>query len=166
MLASPEQIEAARRGDIAALDRLLAICQPNLLRYARRTCATEDIEDAVQDALIIIYRRLGALRTVAAFSRWIFQIIKHECLRRLRRRGYPEEELGSAHGAGAPADAGLQLDLIRIIADLPPMYRDVLILRDVSELTAEETAERLDASVEAIKSRLHRARYLVRQQLG
>lgn len=163
---SAELIESARQGDALALERLLALCQPDLQRYARRTCATEDIEDAVQDALIILYRRLGGLRALSAFSGWVFRIVKHECLRRMKSR-HDYTQLNEAIDAcPAAGDLDLCLDLVRSIRSLPPLYRDVLVLRDVTELSAEETAEKVGASVQAVKSRLHRARYLVREQLS
>ncbi len=125
---------------------MLAVCQPDLRRYARRTCATEDIEEAVQDALFILYRRLGTLRAIATFSGWLFQIVKRECLRRLQRRGLVSLDEKTAAGLQDPTDIEF-------------------ILRDVKELSAEETANEVGTSVEAVKSRLHRGRYLIRQQL-
>ena len=165
MSASPQMIQAAAAGDEQALLHLLAICQPDLRRYARRTCATEDIEEAVQDALFILYRRLGTLRAIATFSGWLFQIVKRECLRRLRRRGLVSLDERTAPSLQDPTDIELRLDLARAIMALPEIYRDVVILRDVKELSAEETANEVGTSVEAVKSRLHRGRYLIRQQL-
>ena len=71
---------AAQRGDMVALERVIAQCRPNLRRYASRYCVTtSDAEEAVQESLIILYRRLPALRSVGAFSGWLFQVIQHEC---------------------------------------------------------------------------------------
>jgi RNA polymerase sigma factor (sigma-70 family) len=165
MAATPQMIEAAATGDQQALLRLLAVCQPDLRRYARRTCATEDIEEAVQDALLILYRRLGTLRIIATFSGWLFQIVKRACLQRLRRRGLVSLDEEAASGVQDPTDIELRLDLARSIMALPKIYREVVILRDVEELSTEETANEIGASVEAVKSRLHRGRYLIRQQL-
>jgi RNA polymerase sigma factor (sigma-70 family) len=165
MAATPQMIEAAATGDQQALLRLLAVCQPDLRRYARRTCATEDIEEAVQDALLILYRRLGTLRIIATFSGWLFQIVKRACLQRLRRRGLVRLDEEAASGVQDPTDIELRLDLARSIMALPKIYREVVILRDVKELSTEETANEIGASVEAVKSRLHRGRYLIRQQL-
>jgi len=165
-MAARELIEAARRGDEQALTRLLAVCQPDLRRYARRNCATEDVEEAVQDALLILYRRVGALRTIATFSGWLFQIVKRACLRRLQRRKTTsfDEEIGSQ--LRDPTDMESRLDLSRSIVALPEIYRDVVILRDVKGLSAEEAATEIGTSVEAVKSRLHRGRYLIRQSLA
>src|SRR5262245_4112278 len=83
---SDELINAARRGDEDALQQLLHCCGPQLRRYANRQCASEDVDEAVQDALWLLYRRVDALRAIGAFSAWLFQIIRRECLRRARRR--------------------------------------------------------------------------------
>ena len=163
--APADLVEAARQGNERALAGLLAHCQPDIRRYARRACATEDVEDAVQDAMLLVFRRLGTLRTLATFSGWLFQIVRRECLRRLRRR-QQEPFCEDTHSRfSAASDADLQLDLARAIRALPQTCRDVLILRDINELSAEETAAAAGISVEAVKSRLHRARHALRQQL-
>jgi RNA polymerase sigma factor (sigma-70 family) len=166
MTTTQELIDAATQGDERALVQLLTLCQPDLRRYARRTCAAEDIEEVVQDALIILYRRLGTLRSIVTFSGWLFKIIKRACLRKLRRRSLASLDENTALLPHDPTDIELRHDLARSIMALPKIYRDVVILRDVNELSAEETAIEVGASVEAVKSRLHRGRYLVRQQFA
>lgn len=167
--AAPQLVEAARQGDAGALSELLKVCQPDLKRFARRTCSnSEDAEDAVQAALWQLHRRVGSLRTVATFASWLFRIVERECYRLYRRmsRAEPLDELPpeeAPHAAAVPTD--LRLDLVCALQALSPPYREVLILRDVHELTAPEVAEQLGISVEAVKSRLHRARGQVREQL-
>jgi RNA polymerase sigma factor (sigma-70 family) len=74
---------------------------------------------------------------------------------------------GALPDVPAPAiPVDLRIDLIAAIAALPAPYRTVLILRDVDELTAPETASELGISTEAVKSRLHRARAMVRERMG
>lgn len=68
-------LEAARLGDTSALDRLLQVCQPDIRRYAYRHCLASDVDDAVQETLLIMTRRLRSLRVVAAFSGWLLQIV-------------------------------------------------------------------------------------------
>jgi RNA polymerase sigma factor (sigma-70 family) len=170
--ATPALVQAACAGDARAIDTLLGACQPDLRRFARRTCATtEDAEDAVQLALWQLYRQIGALRTVAAFATWLFRIVERECFRLFRGRT-PAESLdalsdadGQALPAAPPVPIDLRIDLGRAIQQLPPAYREVLLLRDVHELTAPEVAAQLGLSVQAVKSRLHRARTLVRERL-
>ncbi len=165
----PQLIEAACQGEQAAIADLLVVCQPDLKRFARRTCSTtEDAEDAVQVALWQLYRKIGALRTVATFTTWLFRIVERECYRlfRLKRANESLDELAEYDMPTAPAiPTDLRLDLTRALERLTPPYREVLILRDVHELTAPEVAAQLGLSLEAVKSRLHRARAQVREQL-
>lgn len=167
--AEAQLIAAATRGDAGALSSLLSVCQPDLKRFARRTCASsEDAEDAVQIALWQLYRKVGALRTVATFATWLFRIVERECYRLYRGRGKTEDldELAPAEQPSAPTlPTDLRLDLVSALERLSPAYREVLLLRDVHELTAPEVAAQLGLSLEAVKSRLHRARAQVREQL-
>ena len=165
-MADQELIEAARRGDEQALVRLLVVCQPDLRRYARRTCANEDIEESIQDALLILYKRLGSLRTIAKFSGWLYQIVKRACLKRMQGRAISSHDDEAMNNLKDPTDIELQMDLSRSIASLPLIYREVVILRDVNGCSAEEVAHELGVSIEALKSRLHRGRYLIRQMLS
>lgn len=158
----------ARAGDAQALERLLRHCQPDLRRYARRHCHSDDIDEAVQDALWILTRHLTALRVFAALSSWLFQIVKRTCLRmRSRRPGHLEldGDHPAAH-ADEAAGAALRIDLARGLAAIPAHYRDVLILIDLQGHSSDEAATLLGLSIEAAKSRLHRARMLMREKLG
>lgn len=169
MRAQPHLIEAARQGDSAAISELLTVCQPDLKRFARRTCSTtEDAEDAVQVALWQLYRKVGLLRCAATFATWMFRIVERECYRLYRGKKATEAlddltEQEMPHAPMVPTD--LKLDLARALERLSPPYREVLLLRDVHELTAPEVAAQLGLSLEAVKSRLHRARAQVREQL-
>ena len=160
-------IEAARRGDPAALDRLLAACQPHIRRYATRHCLISDIDDAVQETLLIVVRRLRALRTVAAFSGWLLTIVRREC-RRLERRVFGldvYEEIRMEEWLSTHSDEALRIDLVHALESLPGHYREIVLLRDFEELTLREIAARLTLTPAATKSRLHRARELVREYL-
>ena len=87
MIAEPKLVEAACGGDVTAVEKLLVVCQPDLRRFARRACSTnEDAEDAVQIALWQLYRKIGALRTAATFASWLFRIIERECYRLFHAR--------------------------------------------------------------------------------
>ena len=166
--ATPELVERACTGDARAVGDLLAVCQPDLKRFARRSCSTsEDAEDAVQLALWQLHRRIGTLRTVATFATWLFRIVERECRRLFRGRdpAGPLDEHVAASVAAPERTHDLRIDLSRAIAELPEAYRVVLILRDVDELTAPEVSAHLGLGVEAVKSRLHRARAMVRARL-
>src|SRR5437773_11091610 len=161
-------IAAAQGGSEEALLELLCLCRPQLRRYANRQCSSDDVEEAVQDALWLLYRRVAALRTIAAFSAWLFQIIRRECLRRARKRRDFVEWDGSEVSAitsNTGSDEDLRIDLTRAITNLPQAYREILILRDVSGFSSEEAAARLAVPIAAAKSRLHRARQMLRSKL-
>jgi RNA polymerase sigma factor (sigma-70 family) len=160
-------IDAARSGDPSALERLLRLYQPDIRRYAQRNCFISDVDDAVQEALLIVARKFESVRAAAAFSGWLFSVVKREC-RRLGREAfdfdpYEEEKVDqwlARHDAGS-----LRLELVDALESLPETYRDVLLLRDFEELTIGEIAARLDLTVPATKSRLQRARELAREYL-
>lgn len=160
-------IEAARAGDPAALDRLLRRCQPDIRRYARRNCLMGDVDDAVQETLMILSRRVQSLRVLVAFSSWLFTIVRREC-RRLERRVLGIEHLDeqkTEHWLAARSVEGLRLDLVRALESLPPHYREIILLRDFEERSIRELAQHLALTPAAVKSRLHRARHLMRDYL-
>lgn len=160
-------IEAAQRGDPAALDRLLRRCQPDIRRYAYRHCLISDVDDAVQETMLILSRRLRSLRTVAAFSGWLFTVVRREC-RRLERRVFGLEALDETRmeeWLATRPDEALRIDLVRALESLPGHYREIVLLRDFEGLTIRAMAARLGLGVAATKSRLHRARELVREYL-
>jgi len=161
-------VEAACKGDPLAIEKLLVLSQQDLRRFARRSCATsEDADDAVQVALWSLQRNIGSLRVISALASWMFRIIERECYRLLRIQRQTEEltddMLNNLQQSPAPHD--LRHDLAAALSTLPADYREVLILRDVDELTAQEVAELLKISVPAVKSRLHRARSMMRDRL-
>lgn len=170
MIRNTEQlVEAACSGDEQALSQLLIVCQPDFKRFARRTCSTsEDAEDAVQIALWQLHRKIGTLRTISAFASWLFRIIERECYRLFRAK-LPTNTFdeSSIEGIAAPfSDIDLRIDLTQSITALPAIYRTVLIMRDIEEFSTPEVAEKLGISIEAVKSRLHRARTMVRETLS
>jgi RNA polymerase sigma factor (sigma-70 family) len=161
-------IASAQAGSEDALLELLQVCKPQLRRYAYRQCASDDVEEAVQDALWLLYRRVGTLRTISAFSAWLFRIVRRECIRRARKHPdfveWDERELSGLTRSG-DLDEDLRIDVTRAISYLPQHYREILILRDVAGFSSEEAASRLKVPVAAAKSRLHRARQMVRAHL-
>jgi RNA polymerase sigma factor (sigma-70 family) len=163
-------IESARQGEAQAIQALLLRYQPDLARFARSVCATpEDAEDAVQEALWIAVQKIGTLRVAAAFTTWLFQVVKRECYR-LLRHGWHEASIEQLavppyNDDSLATQAALAHDIAVAIAGLAPHYRQVLIMRDVQSMSAPEVAATLGMTVEAVKSRLHRARMLVRAAL-
>jgi RNA polymerase sigma factor (sigma-70 family) len=160
-------ILAAQTGDPVAISRLLAACQADARRYAYKHCQASDIDDAVQESLLIISRKVKGLKAAAAFSAWLFTVIKHEC-RKLARAMFRLDPLPADVAEAQLArhtDDALRIDLANALESLPAHYFEVVLLRDFEELTIAEIAERLDEPGGAIKSRLHRARELVREYM-
>lgn len=157
-------VTAARDGDPCAIRELLAQAQPDIRRYARRSCAADNVDDAVQETLIILHRRVGTLRTLTSVSGWLLAVVRRECLRfaRLFTGGAPDPDVHPAY----ESDHAARLDVGAAIESLPPQYRDVVILRDFEELTVDEIGQRLNLTREAVKGRLHRARGLLREYLS
>ena len=163
----PELIEAARGGDEKALVALIASAQPDVRRYAARNCRAADIDDAVQETLLLLYRRVGTLRAVTSFSAWIFAVARRACLRLLRMGGgIPEAPVDAMDARLAhlrPED--IRIDLSRAIQSLPEHYREVILLRDIEEMSIDEIATVLGLTRESVKARIHRTRMLIREYL-
>src|SRR5262245_20329945 len=166
-------VEAARAGDAAALEVLLRERRTEVVRYAMRLCISPaDAEDATQEALLALSRYIHALREVAALSRWLFMAVRTHCTRLARRSLRYALSLDDApltlEGPSSEeqlVDNQLRQRLAVIVAELDPVSRDVLVRRDVLGEPARDAAEALGLSVEALKSRLHRARAEVKQRL-
>ena len=161
-MTPPVHLVPAIAGERVAIQRLLADCRPDLSRYARRHCESEDVEDAVQDALVIIARRLSTLRGLSAFAGWTFKIVKHICLRMARSaRLAPLAD----HEWTTPATQELRVAVAQGLSRLPEGQREAVILKDIVGLTAEEMAREVGLPLEAAKARLHRGRLAIRQDL-
>src|SRR5260370_28901181 len=135
-------IHAAQAGDSIAIEQLLILCQADARRYAYRHCQASDIDDAVQESLIVITRKIKGLKAAAAFSSWLFIVIKRECrkLERMMTRHAPlDDEIAERH-LMRRADDSLRIDLARALESLPPHYLEVVLLRDFEELTIAEIA--------------------------
>ncbi|MBF6172107.1 sigma-70 family RNA polymerase sigma factor [Nocardia blacklockiae] len=166
-------VEAAQRGDQDAISAVVLGAHPHVRRFARQLCASSaDAEDAAQEALIILYRKIGTLRAATALASWMFRIVRNECLRRAR----PVLDLRSWGGGGEDDVVGSAEDevlrrfeadrIAQAITALPEVQRRVLIMRDVLDYSGRATAEALGLSIAGMKSQLHRARTAVRQSLA
>ncbi len=160
-------IEAARRGDRDAMERLLTESQPDVRRYAMLHCKVSDIDDAVQEVLLVIARRLETLNVLAALSSWIFKTVQRECRRlgRVALRYDPFDEAALEEWIQSKPDAELLNDLLNAIDKLPKDYRDVILMKDFYQMTNREISKELGMSVVGTKSRLHRARLAARTLL-
>ncbi len=163
---SPPLVRSAIAGDHAALLELLEAARPNIRRYALSACRVADVDDAIQETLWVLYRRVGTLRAAASLSAWLFAIVRRECLRLSRNLGFvSSDEIAEEQAVLAESDVELRLDLANAIQSLPEHYRVIVVMRDMEERTINEIAQALGETREAVKARLHRARILLREYL-
>ncbi len=183
-------IDQLRGGDTAALEGLMEQFGPRVHRLAYGITRNEaDAEEVVQDVFLTLFRKIEGFEGRAALGTWIYRITVNAAL--IKRRGKRVElevlledhlptfrEDGHREGDRAllladwsetPEEELLSNETRRavrhMIASLPDHYRVVLLLRDMEELSNEETAEILHDSVASVKSRLHRARMALREQV-
>jgi RNA polymerase sigma-70 factor (ECF subfamily) len=175
--ADEDLVRRAGAGDRGAFEALVARHGDALFGFARRACGPgADAEDALQDGLLAAWKGASTFRGEASARTWLFQVVLHACRRRARRRAgeprthEPLDRAGAvpspASGAEARASAretGAALE--RAMAALSPEAAEVLLLRDVSGLSGEETAAALGVGIAAMKSRLHRARLELKEQV-
>ncbi len=177
-------LDRARSGDRRALENLLGRHQRRVYRFGLKMCRDEeDAKDVLQETLLAVARNVKDFRGASSVSTWLYTIARSFCIKKRRRSKFaPEhEESLDARDPGlearqvvdpsrGPDDAlaGRQIEsaLEHAMSSLQPMYREVLVLRDVEGLTAPEVAEVLGLTVEAVKSRLHRARVSVREAVA
>jgi len=185
-----ELIGHLRHRDAGALEILMQRHGARVYRVALGITRNEaDAEEVVQDVFLSLFEKIAAFEERAALGTWLYRVATNRAL--LRRRGKRvelevslEDQLPAfkddGHRAGersflladwsASAEEGMLSGethaLVRRAIDLlPPHYRAVVALRDIEELSNEETAEILNEPVSSVKSRLHRARMALREQL-
>ena len=178
-------VRAAKAGDISAFEQLVRRYDRNVFRIAQHiTQNREDAEDVVQDAFLKSYENLKNFQEQSKFYTWLVRIAVNEALMRLRRRR-PERMVSLDEDVKTEEDsmprevadwtpnpeqqysqAELREILTKTIQGLPSSFRTVFVLRDVEGLSTEETAEALDLSIPAVKSRLLRARLQLRERLN
>jgi RNA polymerase sigma-70 factor (ECF subfamily) len=186
------EIELARHliaGRPEAFDRFVEHFRAKIFQYSWLMCRDrEDAEEVAQDTLLKVFQNFDQLREPEHVRPWVFRIARNACLMKRRKSVFaPEHELSLdeflpvSGGEGGhrtmqiadwsrlPEDELLRAELRRVlddaIAELPSIYRAVMVLRDVEELSTEETAQVLDLSTDVVKTRLHRARLALRQML-
>jgi len=179
-----ELVDLARNGDDTAFPELVKRYSRRILRVARNiTNNDEDAEDVLQESFLKAYTHLDGFQGNSKFYTWLVRIAMNEALMKLRKRKTGrvvslDEELTTGEDSvvreiavweGNPEERYSQDEirdiLDRTIATLPEGFRTVFVLRDVEELSTEETADALSLSIPAVKSRLLRARLQLREKL-
>ena len=178
-------------GDESAVQELAERYTPRIFQLAMRHMKNrEDAEEVTQDVLMKVYRKVGEFRGDSALSSWIYRITFNTAMSRLRngrlaRAAQKERErLESAANADERARMSRQPidwsrmpdeELLRLqlrqavtaaIADLPAIYREPVVLRDIQGLSTEEASSRLRLKDQTLKSRLHRGRLMLRERLA
>ena len=179
-----ELVNRARQGDTASFSTLLRRYEGKIFRLAMNiTQNREDAEDVLQESFLKAYEHLDQFLGNSKFYTWIVRIAVNQALMKLRKRRSDravslDEQIDTGEDTVVREIAAWDPDpeqrynreelhtiLTSVIDELAPIYRTVFTLRDVDGLSTEETAEALDLSVPAVKSRLLRARLQLRDKL-
>jgi RNA polymerase sigma-70 factor (ECF subfamily) len=181
-------VRDAAGGDRDAMERLLMRAQEVAYRFSLLVCGhPQDAEDVMQDALLKTYRYVSRIKEPEAFRTWLYTTVQNACrMKRRRHVGEPSHltsiEQGATSGDGEarpvdveahtrPADqlvmdAWLSGRLRQALKALPPSYRMIVVLREMEGLSTREVAGVAGISEANVKTRLHRARVMLREALG
>jgi RNA polymerase sigma-70 factor (ECF subfamily) len=179
-----ELVNRSREGDAGAFSTLLSRYEGKIFRLAMNiTQNREDAEDVLQESFLKAYEHLDQFQGNSKFYTWIVRIAVNQALMKLRKRRTDrsvslDEQIDTGEDTVVREIASWDPDpeqqfsqdelhtiLTEAVEQLAPIYRTVFILRDVDGLSTEETAQALDLSVPAVKSRLLRARLQLREKL-
>jgi RNA polymerase sigma-70 factor, ECF subfamily len=176
-------------GDPEAFDHFVDHFRAKIYHYSWLMCGhREDAEEVAQETLLKVFESVEQLREPDKVKSWVFRIAKNACLMKRRKSIFaPSRELSLdefmptkrqdgnqvqieiADWSSLPDGKALQSEmkglLEKAIRELPEVYRSVILLRDMEELSTQETAQILDVSDDVVKTRLHRARLAIRQRL-
>ena len=177
-------VSQAREGDITAFSELVRRYEGKIFRLAQHiTQNREDAEDVLQETFMKAYEHLDQFKGDSKFYTWIVRIAVNQALMKLRRRKTDksvslDEQIDTGEDTIVREIAAWDEDpeqrfsrdelgeiLDTAVQSLDPPYRSVFVLRDIEEMSTEETAEALGLSVPAVKSRLLRARLQLREKL-
>jgi RNA polymerase sigma-70 factor, ECF subfamily len=177
-LTDEQLVRRVLEGETALFEVLFHRHSQRLYRAARAILRDEDqAGDVVQESFLRAYQRLNQFAGRARFSTWLTKIAVYEARARLRRRRVRDARTGvsapkRAGGEGTPADQERRVlvqetrSMLEAAIDaLPNLYRTVFVMREVAEMSTAETAEVLNLTADAVKTRLRRARALLRKKL-
>ena len=181
-----ELVQAAQRGDKRAFAQLVEKYEQRIYNLARKMMHDQqDAEDVLQETFINVYRHLNDFHGASSFSTWLYRIATNASLMKLRGRKEVtislDEPVESDNGENAmpreivdwgvtPEEALLNGEvrarMDAAVTALPESLRTVFVLRDIEGLSVQETADVLSISVPNVKTRLHRARMTLRENLS
>ncbi|MCP5112194.1 MAG: RNA polymerase sigma factor [bacterium] len=190
--AATKDIDLARdllAGVPGAFDRFVETYRKKIFQYSLLMCGhREDAEEVAQETLLKVFEKMDQLREPERMKAWVFRIARNACYMKRRKSAFaPTQELSldelmptfrqegeqrkmeiadwSALPDAQAINSQMAGILREVIVELPALYRWVILLRDVEELSTAETAGILDITEDTVKTRLHRARLAVRQTL-
>ena len=174
-------VSAARQGDMAAFESLVHLYEKRVFALTLRMCGNrEDAAEAAQEAFLAAWQGLAFFRGDSSFSTWLYRLASNACVDLLRRESrhrtaagpsLDDEELNLdvPDAAPTPQEAAerraLREEIERGLAALSPEHREVLVLRELHQLSYDEIAETLDLDVGTVKSRISRGRKQLRKFL-
>jgi RNA polymerase sigma-70 factor (ECF subfamily) len=179
-LGETELARALLAGETNAFEKFVEHFRSKVFHYSWVMCGCkEDAEEVAQETLLKAFESFDQLREPERVRAWVFRIARNVCLMHRRKSIFaPAHELSLDEllpadevpdSARAPEGELLRSELRavidRVIVELPPSYRAVVLLRDLEELTTEETAQILDLGIDVVKTRLHRGRAAMHQKL-
>ena len=180
-------VRSVQAGDKHAMETLLMRAQEVAYRFSLLVCGrSDDADDAMQEALLKTYRYAARIREPEAFRAWLYRTVRNACLIGRRKRANEPDHMvsldeSSADGEGHDRhvdavdpredpeghaiNSSLRARLARSLAGVPRPLRVVVVLREIEGLSTREVAEVLGISEANVKTRLHRARVLLREHL-
>jgi len=183
---TPDETLAARAaaGDDSAFEELVRRYQTRVFRLACRLTSDTDAPDVLQETFLQVYRHLPSFRGESQFGTWVYRIATNAALMHRRARArrpaesldvfLPRFDANGKHAAtpaelqvAACADERLDRQLLAekardVIAQLPDLYRDAFVLRDLEEMSTADVAEALGVDPATVRQRVHRARLMLR----
>lgn len=178
--AESELARALLAGERNAFEKFVEHFRSKIFHYSWMMCGSrEDAEEVAQETLLKAFESFDQLREPDRVRAWVFRIARNVCLMQRRKSVFapayemstdelpPGDEIPDSSSApeGDLLRAELRAVIDRVIMELPATYRAVVLLRDLEELTTEETAQVLDLGIDVVKTRLHRGRSAMRQKL-
>ncbi|GMV40522.1 MAG: hypothetical protein AMXMBFR64_22380 [Myxococcales bacterium] len=171
--------DRARAGDLSVFEDMIRCYSERLLAFSRGRCGDdEDARDTVQDAFVAAYRYLPGFRGETTLKSWLFRLVASACLKRRRGMKHDRRRHSSLDAEDAPQHAIDEPDperqasmtqLVSVVSAaleaLSDLDRAVLLMRDSEQMSAKEVGDSLGLTVSAVKSRLHRARTVVRARV-
>jgi RNA polymerase sigma-70 factor (ECF subfamily) len=169
-LTDEQVVERVLGGETACFEVIVRRYNQRLFRAARAILRDDAAaEDVMQEAYLRAFAKLDQFAGEAKFSTWLTKIAVYDALGRLRRAKTEQELPETMHNSDNPERAAygreLQSAIELAIDRLPTLYRSVFVLRELEEMSVAETAECLSITPESVKTRLHRARALLRDSL-